>query len=584
MPDCPITPRLHRPFLHRLVLVACWLSAADALRAESLTNADVPSTMNGGASTYTLDAFSREWGSVTTVYIGSNTANNTFTIQNGASASSTSTATIGISIGDTAAATGNAAIVTGAGSSWSVAGSSSTRGYLYVGNLGSNNSLTVTLGAEVNSNRVVVGNLSTGNSITISQGGVVNTNSGFIGAGRNDSTTYGSNNTAVVTGAGSSWTNTGTFNIGGGSNNSLTVSAGAYVSGNSTTVGTGQSVIEASFGNYNTVLVTGVGTRWENIGTTGRTTTGASGNFNSFTLTAGATAESRQFVVGDGNSLYATLGRSNTTTIEGASTLWTVESYARVGIAGSENLLLIRDGAKFETGTSGTRSEIGFGVGDTSAFGNANTVTIEGANSWWQNRSAITVGTQGSGNTLQVLAGGKFTSGSETLEEGIAGTIIGATEYASNNRILVSGLNSLWESTGSLTIGLSSNAGNALTLEDHGLAMIGDDATDLFSIAAGNFVQLDGGYLALFGDQQSLIANLAAQGSLQIKQGGVWTSASIGDFQFAYFAPGTDTAEFTGGSYGGLGGYTLVTAIPEPSSAGLLILGLAALTLRRRKR
>ncbi|RYD27026.1 MAG: hypothetical protein EOP87_21815, partial [Verrucomicrobiaceae bacterium] len=264
------------PLFPAAATLACCLCTIAGGSAADFSDANVPSTMDTGSSNYTLDAHTRAFGSVPTLYVGDATSNNAFIIRNGATATSTSSATIGLSIGDDAGSTGNSVLVTGTGSNLSISGSSSSRGYIYVGNLGNSNSFTVTDGATVNVNRILAGNLGGGNSITISQGAKVTSNSGGFGTGRSDSNTYGNDNTGLLTGTGSSWTSTATFTVGGaGSRNSFTVSAGAAFTSGGTALGSGQTVADASFGNYNTMLVTGSGTTMDN--STGRTTVGVSG-------------------------------------------------------------------------------------------------------------------------------------------------------------------------------------------------------------------------------------------------------------------------------------------------------------------
>jgi T5SS/PEP-CTERM-associated repeat protein len=121
----------------------------------------------------------------------------------------------------------------------------------------SNNSVLVTGPGSFWNNRsdLKLGSIGSGNQMTIADGGSV----------RVAGTTYlgydasASNNSALVTGSGSTWTNTGNLNVGfGGFGNSLTIAAGGAVFNVNGTLGGASS---------NAVTVTGTGSVWHNSGT-----------------------------------------------------------------------------------------------------------------------------------------------------------------------------------------------------------------------------------------------------------------------------------------------------------------------------
>jgi T5SS/PEP-CTERM-associated repeat protein len=136
-------------------------------------------------------------------------------------------------IGSGSTSAGNSVQVTGAGSEWS------NGSFLFVGELGSGNTLTVSNGGRVTAGGVDVG-LSAGNagnSVVVSSGGSISSASTYIGRS-------GSGNSVLVTGSGSTWTNSPTWpsssaplTIGySGTDSSLTVADGGVVTATQTTI------------------------------------------------------------------------------------------------------------------------------------------------------------------------------------------------------------------------------------------------------------------------------------------------------------------------------------------------------------
>ena len=158
------------------------------------------------------------------------------------------------SIGDQATSSNNRVLVTGTNSLWSNSANFFYDGSLYVGFAGSGNNLVISNGGTVavasnsyigftntssnnsvlvagsnslwtNSFAMHVGNFGSGNSLVISNEGKVASFFGIIGISTNSS-----NNSVLVTGTNSLWTNSSTLYVGYlGSGNSLTISNGGTV-------------------------------------------------------------------------------------------------------------------------------------------------------------------------------------------------------------------------------------------------------------------------------------------------------------------------------------------------------------------
>ena len=83
---------------------------------------------------------------------------------------------------------------------------------------------------------------------------------------------------------------------------------------------------------------------------------------------------------------------------------------------------------------------------------------MSGANSFWTNSGALTLGNNGASNSLVISNGGKV--------QNTVG-VLGTTATGSNNWVLVTGTNSLWTNSGVLSVGVLGR-GNSLTISDGG--------------------------------------------------------------------------------------------------------------------
>ncbi len=188
----------------------------------------------------------------------------------------------------------------------------------------SNNTVLVTGAGSVwsMSDWIFVGHSGTGNQLTIANSGTVyNAKAAYIGY--ND----GANNNAVtVTGAGSVWSN------------SHFVSAGAFGTGNTLTISNRGTVYSTegyvgANNNNNSALVTGVGSAWKN-----------SGDFFMGYYGAG-----NQLTIADGGALYNSNGRigvtasgvNNTVLVTGAGSIWSNSNDLIIGNSGAGNQLTI---------------------------------------------------------------------------------------------------------------------------------------------------------------------------------------------------------------------------------------------------
>ncbi len=222
---------------------------------------------------------------------------------------------------------------------------------------------------------------------------------------------------ATVSGAGSTWTNSGTLHVGNQGNGTLTIEAGG-------TVASGNALIADQLGSTGTVTVSGIGSTWT----------------NSFSLTVGNVA-SGTLTIEAGGSVSSVLGNiglgaasNSTIRVTGTGSTWTNSGSLFVGRNGTGMLTFEAGGS-----VSGEISEISV-IG--SAANSIGTVTVTGGGSSWTTGQELYVGRFGSG-TLSISAGSTVSS-----DSAFVGTNPGA-----RGMVTVDGLGSTWTNSGDLEIG-----------------------------------------------------------------------------------------------------------------------------------
>ena len=239
---------------------------------------------------------------------------------------------------------------------------------------------------------LAVGASGPGNNLVISNGGIVWVGPAAITLGA--SAASSSNNTVTVTGTGSALTNNSDLYVGYfGKANRMTVSAGGAVHDNTGYVGNGAG------SSSNVVLITGSGSVWTHDGV-GRTggglmVFGQASTGNQMTTTNGGALYTSNLIIGN-----ATASSSNLVTVTGAGSVWNISPGSgsgnlEVGLGGPANQLIISDGATVHA-THGI-------IGGTSKN---NVVTVTGTDSVWDSMIDLTVGSSGVTNTLTIGPGG----------------------------------------------------------------------------------------------------------------------------------------------------------------------------------
>ena len=344
------------------------------------------------------------WTNSGILYVGYEGSSNSLVISDGGTVASDPCA-----IGLTSYSSNNSVLVTGSGSTWTNSGD------LYVGYEGSGNSMVISNGGTVavgsngfigndsassnnsvvvtgagstwtNSGDLYVGNAGSGNSLVISNGGKVFNAFGYIGS---ESSAVG--NLVTVTGSNTFWINSGDLYVGyAGQSNRLVISDGGFVS-NVNGYDDGVDPTDA----YNSVLVTGSGSRWVN---SGNLTFGLAGHDNSLVISNGGIVT----VGADSKIGDLATASNNSVLVTGVGSLLTNSADLYVGNAGSGNSLVISNGGRVASGD---------GIIGNFADSSNNSVLLTGSGSTWSNSESLTVGVSGSG-TLTVANGASVASAS----------------------------------------------------------------------------------------------------------------------------------------------------------------------------
>jgi len=215
------------------------------------------------------------------------------------------------------------------------------------------------------------------------------------------------NNSALITGAGSSWNNSGDLIVGAtGAGNQLDITDAGVVRNQAGYLG-----FYGSSGN-NAVLVSGSNSRWTN---SQDLFIGYSSSGNTLVVTNGAEVHCGNAWVGYQGS------QINSALIDGPKTAWRVNGGLRVGNAGSFNKVLIAGGARVDSLS---------GLIDSGGGARSNLVVVSGAQSIWSNKGSLTIGANGSLNHLFI------DSGATVVTDGLG---VGNLNSSLSNLVVIAG-------------------------------------------------------------------------------------------------------------------------------------------------
>jgi T5SS/PEP-CTERM-associated repeat protein len=465
-------------------------------------------------------------------------------------------------------------------------------GYAVVGDAvigsGSDSVGTATVSGEYaiwEANTIVIGDDGGTGTLTVSDGGAVGA-SISVGAGEGSTGTLnilenggvGSYDLDIGDEGGS-----GTVNVDGGR---LSVYGSLYLSGEdggsgSLTIANGGTV------SVDAEAYVGIGSDQATIGTV--TLTGEGSTLETELLYLGVDGATGMVSVSDGASLITNndvyVGYMNndtgsgTLTISGQSSTWEATGSLFVGYGSGVGTVSITDGSTVTilSGESEDGGDVCIGYENTDSSGS---VTVDGSGSTLTISNDLLLGYSGGTGTLSITNGGSVLVSSDASL---------GTGSKSSASLLVSGKDSLFQVGDTLRIDSSgSSYSSILEIQDQALVQAG--SLNLDGDEGTALIEINEGYLALEGNVVDDVLELIGDGLILYWNNttGEWSSVSdtslITDyFVVEYFE--TDEAAYAFSGYDDLGGYTILTSAPEPTTwallAGCLVLGLTILRRRR---
>ena len=352
-------------------------------------------------------------------------------------------------------------------------------GYIGYENTSNGNLVTVdTGGTWDNSDDLYVGYGGSG-TLNITGGGSVTNHYGYIG---HENTSIG--NVVTVDGSESMWDNSGFIYVGYGGSGTLNITGGGSVESNESFIGHESTSIG------NVVTVDGTNSTWYNGG---QLVIGYEGS-GTLNITGGGQVTTHYYpVIG---SFASSTG--NVVTVSGAGSMWVNEwSSMTIGDAGS-GTLNISDGGVVVS----PYIYIGTGIDSTGTV-----VTVDGTNSRLDSRGTLDVGRSGTA-TLNITGGGLVTS---------SRVYIGLSNTSNGNIVTVDGFGSMWDNSGGFWVGRGGSG--TLSITDGGRVenvdgRIGDEAT-----STGNVVTVDG-VNSKWDNSGDLFVGVLGGGVLNIQSGG----------------------------------------------------------------
>ena len=198
-----------------------------------------------------------------------------------------------------------------------------------------------------------------------------------------------------------------------------------------------------------------------------------------------------------GNGTVGLEGDYNGAIITGPGSTWSNVYWFKVGLAGGGNVVVVTNGGHLENGMLAV-------IGDNNNVAD-NAVWVTGSGSVWRNASSLTVGWGGTRCSLVISNGGRVFDTDASVGHGYS--------FANSNTVIVTGLGSLWQNSGGLTLG-NLGSGQRVAIADLGAVV----ASGLTVGSSGNLIEINEGSLIITNATRTSRVNLAG-GSVNLNSG-----------------------------------------------------------------
>ncbi len=255
---------------------------------------------------------------------------------------------------------------------------------------------------------------------------------------------------------------------------------------------------------YQTNIISGVTSNW-----TGNYIVGSNTVFDLLRIENGGVLVDSD-LYSNGYIGYEPSASNNFVVVSGNSSVWSNNSVTYVGRSGSGNSLVASNG--------GVVTSLAGWVG-LNGGANNNTAVVTGNGSVWRNAYNLSIGDQGSGNSLVISDGGVV------IDETSGGQVGGSVSPASNNTALVTGIGSIWSNnTSSVSVGVM-GLGNSLVISNGGVVVNMDGSLGWDPTASNNAVTVIGNGATW--RNQGRLSVLGGGNQLTISAGGVVVASNV---------------------------------------------------------
>jgi len=214
---------------------------------------------------------------------------------------------------------------------------------------------------------------------------------------------------------------------------------------------------------------------------------------------------------------------NNSVLLDGAGSLWNTSATFYLGWDGAGNTMTVSNGAQFTLSNAAGNIDALVGANGGS---NNNKLTITGTGSSFSNvnptnASTLYIGRSGTGNEMDILAGGSVSSFNARIGGGT-----GFNGTTDNNKVLVDGAGSLWTVGGTLRVG-SDGTNTNLTISSGGVVNVTGNTFLGYNVASTGNTTLVTGTGSQWNVAALFIGRNSTNNTVTVADSGVLSATSI---------------------------------------------------------